>query len=169
MCFLSVNQATAFFSWALVLRSLCKPRGGGRLEPLRQGSPPYRAPPMRRLRDSYLEDPRVLAALESLAQAQPLVIGACHGGLIPVLIAALCVRAEQQGLARPLIVANDPAALVDDLEELGVVAAALPELERFEEDAEVSDRSGHNRCRPTPWSAACRATSTRWARTPSTT
>jgi transcription-repair coupling factor (superfamily II helicase) len=100
---------------------------------------------MRRLRDSYQEDPRVLAALEALAAATPLTIGACHGGLIPVLIAALCQRAEQRGLARPLIVANDPGALVDDLEELGVVAAALPELERFEEDAEVSDRSGHNR------------------------
>ena len=100
---------------------------------------------MRRLRDSYLDDPRVAAALEALAAGTSLTIGACHGGLIPVLLAALHERIEQRGLARPLIVTNDPSSLVDDFEELGVIAAALPELERFEEDAEVSDRSGHNR------------------------
>ena len=101
--------------------------------------------PMRRLRDSYLDDPRVSAAVEALAAGAPLTLGACHGGLIPVLLAALHERIEQRGLARPLIVTNDPSSLVDDFEELGVIAAALPELERFEEDAEVSDRSGHNR------------------------
>ncbi|MBA3700444.1 MAG: DEAD/DEAH box helicase [Planctomycetes bacterium] len=100
---------------------------------------------MRRLRDSYLDDPRVVAAAEALAAGTPLTIGACHGGLIPVLLAALHELVAQRGFARPLIVTNDPSSLVDDLEELGVVAAALPELERFEEDAEVSDRSGHNR------------------------
>ncbi|HEX3134805.1 MAG TPA: DEAD/DEAH box helicase [Planctomycetota bacterium] len=100
---------------------------------------------MRRLRDSYLDDPRVAAAVEALATGTSLTIGACHGGLIPVLLAALHERIEQRGLARPLIVTNDPSSLVDDFEELGVIAAALPELERFEEDAEVSDRSGHNR------------------------
>ncbi len=100
---------------------------------------------MRRLRDSYLDDPRVAAALAAVVAGRPLTIGACHGGLIPVLIAAICQRLEEQGVPRPLIVTNDPSTLVDDLEELGVVAAALPELERFAEDVEVSDRSGHNR------------------------
>ncbi len=100
---------------------------------------------MRQLRDSYLSDPRVTAAVEAVVNAQPLTIGACHGGLIPVLLAAMWVRLEERGIARPLIVANDPSTLVDDFEELGIVAAALPELERFAEDAEVSDRSGHNR------------------------
>lgn len=100
---------------------------------------------MRRLRDSYLNDPRVVAAVEALAAGSSLTIGACHGGLIPVLLAALHELAQQRSLALPLIVTNDPSSLVDDFEELGVIAAALPELERFEEDAEVSDRSGHNR------------------------
>jgi transcription-repair coupling factor (superfamily II helicase) len=100
---------------------------------------------MRRLRDSYLDDPRVAAVIAAVADGVPLTLGACHGGLIPVLLAALHVRLQERGMPMPLIVANDPPTLVDDLEELGVVAAALPELERFEEDAEVSDRSGHNR------------------------
>jgi transcription-repair coupling factor (superfamily II helicase) len=112
---------------------------------LRRGDAAYGAPPMRRLRDSYLDDPRVAAAVEALVAGTALTTGACHGGLIPVLLAALHERIEQRGLARPLIVTNDPSSLVDDFEELGVIAAALPELERFEEDAEVSDRSGHNR------------------------
>jgi transcription-repair coupling factor (superfamily II helicase) len=98
---------------------------------------------MRRLRDAYREDARVRAALAALAQDRDLTIGACHGGVISVLIAALCVG--RGALPAPVIVCNDPATLVDDLEELGVVAAHLPELERFDEDEELSDRSGHNR------------------------
>ncbi len=84
---------------------------------------------MRRLRDAYLDDPRVAAAAAAMAAGQPLTIGACHGGLISVLIAALCAKRGKSPL--PLVVCNDPAALVDDLEELGVVAAYLPELDRF--------------------------------------
>ena len=99
---------------------------------------------MRRLRELYQDDSRVDAALLALAEDRSLVFGSCHGGLIPVLLAAMCVEAERRGQAKPLIVANDPNAVVEDLEELGVVAAALPELERFGDETEV-DRSGHNR------------------------
>src|SRR5277367_4213489 len=98
---------------------------------------------MRQLRDAYRQDARVRAALAALAQDRELTIGACHGGVISVLLAALCVERGPGGA--PVIVCNDPATLVDDLEELGVVAAHLPELERFDEDEELSDRSGHNR------------------------
>lgn len=98
---------------------------------------------MRRLREAYSDDARVVAALAALDGNRELTIGACHGGIISVLIAALCAR--RTGNQAPVIVCNDPATLVDDLEELGVVAAHLPELERFEEDETVSDRSGHNR------------------------
>jgi transcription-repair coupling factor (superfamily II helicase) len=98
---------------------------------------------MRRLRDAYSDDARVAAALAALAENRDLTIGACHGGAISVLIAALCAR---RGAAQaPVIVCHDPATLVDDLEELGLVAAHLPELERFDEDEKLSDRSGHNR------------------------
>jgi hypothetical protein len=98
---------------------------------------------MRRLRDAYREDARVRAALAALEDDRELTIGACHGGVIAVLIAALC--AGRSAHSAPVIVCNDPATLVDDLEELGVVAAHLPELERFDEDEVLSDRSGHNR------------------------
>ncbi len=101
---------------------------------------------MRRLRDAYRDDARVRAALAALAQDRELTIGACHGGVIAVLIAALCAaRSAEAAGSAPVVVCSDPATLVDDLEELGVVAAHLPELERFDEDEELSDRSGHNR------------------------
>ncbi len=107
---------------------------------------------MRELRDSYRDDPRVAAAAAALTLDRDVVVGACHGGLIPVLIAALCVRDNVAERPR-LIVCNDPQTLVDDLEELGVVAACLPELDRFEEGEDVAsggaaatiDRPGHNR------------------------
>jgi transcription-repair coupling factor (superfamily II helicase) len=101
------------------------------------------------LRDSYLADPRVLAAAQALAEDRDLVIGACHGGLIPVLIAAL-----SRGANRPRVaICQDARGLVEDLEELGVPAAELPELDRFEEGADIAgaasaatiDRTGHNR------------------------
>jgi transcription-repair coupling factor (superfamily II helicase) len=105
---------------------------------------------MRRLRDAYLDDPRVRAAADALAADRDLVVGACHGGIIPVLIAALCAR---EGARPRVVVANDARGLVEDLEELGVVAAELPELDRFEEGEDVAsdaaaatlDRTGHNR------------------------
>src|SRR5580692_5657405 len=101
------------------------------------------------LRDSYLADPRVLAAAQALAEDRDLVIGACHGGLIPVLIAALA-----RGANRPRVaICQDARGLVEDLEELGVPAAELPELDRFEEGTDIAgaasaatiDRTGHNR------------------------
>ncbi len=107
---------------------------------------------MRRLRDSYVDDPRVAAAAAALAADRELVIGACHGGIIPVLVAALCSRPDAAERPR-LLVCNDPQALAEDLEELGVVVAHLPELDRFEEGEDVAslsgaatmDRTGHNR------------------------
>ena len=65
---------------------------------------------MRRLRDSYVDDPRVVAAINAVVAGQPLTIGACHGGVIAVLLAAICSRLEERGIARPLIVTNDPEA-----------------------------------------------------------
>ncbi len=101
------------------------------------------------LRDLYAEDPRVLAAAEAMAQDRDLVIGACHGGLIPLLIAALARR----GKGPRVVICQDARGLVEDLEELGVGAAELPELDRFEEGEDVAgaasaatiDRTGHNR------------------------
>jgi transcription-repair coupling factor (superfamily II helicase) len=101
---------------------------------------------MRDLRERYRDDARVLAAAQALAEDREFVLGACHGGIIPVMLAALCARG---GAARPQVaVAHDPAALVEDLEELGIEAALLPELDRFAdapEDDETGDRAGHNK------------------------
>src|SRR5260221_13860671 len=44
-----------------------------------------------------------------------------------------------------LVVCSDPAGLVDALEELGVVAATLPELDHFDEHDDSVDKSGYNR------------------------
>ena len=65
---------------------------------------------MRQLRDAYRQDARVRAALAALAQDRELTIGACHGGVISVLLAALCVERGPGGA--PVIVCNDPATLV---------------------------------------------------------
>jgi transcription-repair coupling factor (superfamily II helicase) len=109
---------------------------------------------MRRLRDAYLDDARVAAAAAALAEGRELVIGACHGGLIPVMIAALCAGTSSGIATRPRVaITGDPQGLVEDLEELGVVAAHLPELDRFEEGEDIAgagaaatvDRAGHNR------------------------
>jgi len=104
---------------------------------------------MRQLRDAYLADPRVLAAIQALTEDRDLVLGACHGGIIPVLLAAISAQAPPGGR---LVIAHDARGLVDDLEELGVIAACLPELDRFEDDQDVRgaasaatlDRTGHN-------------------------
>ncbi|MBA3686581.1 MAG: DEAD/DEAH box helicase, partial [Planctomycetes bacterium] len=101
---------------------------------------------MRRLRDLYRDDPRVVAAAEAISGDRPLIVGACHGGLVTALLAATASRLAS---AWPrLVVCNDPAALRDDLEELGVVAAHLPEIDRFdavEDDSAAADHSSLNR------------------------
>ncbi len=108
---------------------------------------------MRALRDRYREDARVTALAAALRDDRELTVGAVHGGLFAVLIAALCVRTDARERPR-LIVSTDPGQLVDDLDELGVVAAHLPELDRFAgaeddqraaDDASGLDRAGHNR------------------------
>jgi len=101
---------------------------------------------MRGLRDRYADDPRVRAAQAALAGNRDLVIGACHGGLVPALLAALTLAAPT-GWPR-LVIASDPSGLRDDLEELGVVAAVLPEIDRFdavEDDQSTIDRTAQNR------------------------
>jgi transcription-repair coupling factor (superfamily II helicase) len=99
---------------------------------------------MRVLRDRYSADERVQRVMAALTGTSDFIMGACHGGMIPALLAGFYALAREQGKTLPLIVANDPTTVVDDLEELGVMAAALPELERFD-DADEVDRSGHNR------------------------
>jgi transcription-repair coupling factor (superfamily II helicase) len=97
---------------------------------------------MRRLREAYLDDPRVVAAASALADDRSLTIGACHGGLVGVLVAAVLAR---RAGTPPLIVCNDPAGLAEELDELGIVSAHLPQLDRFAEDDGASDRAGLNR------------------------
>ncbi len=105
---------------------------------------------MRRLRDLYLDDERTRALASALAEDRELVVGTCLGGLPSVLVAAAATALA--GKWPRLVVHSEPNGFVDDLEELGVVAAALPELDQFAESAEegvtgiaVADRSGHNR------------------------
>ncbi len=102
---------------------------------------------MRRLRDRYADDPRVVALAEAVAVGREAVCGACQGGLTAVLVAALCARLRAADRPVPLVVAGDPVAFRDDLEELGIVAAHLPALDRFSDDAdgEGIDRAGLNR------------------------
>ncbi len=100
---------------------------------------------MRLLREAYRDDHRVRSCADAFAARRELVVGACHGGLIPVLIAAWWAGSA----AKPrLVVAGDAATLVDDLEELGVQVALLPELDRFADEAADElglDRAGHTR------------------------
>ena len=101
---------------------------------------------MRQLRDLYVSDHRVRACSEAFAQRRSLVVGACHGGLIPVLIAAWSANG---GTHRPrLVIVGDASSMCDDLEELGVAVAWLPELDRFADEASDElglDRAGHTR------------------------
>ncbi len=101
---------------------------------------------MRLLRDDYRDDQRVRSCMAAFAARREHVVGALHGGLIPVLLAAWWTAA---GDRRPrLAVAGDPGVLADDLEELGVPVAVLPELDRFAEDSSDElglDRAGHTR------------------------
>ncbi|GDY12013.1 hypothetical protein LBMAG53_08910 [Planctomycetota bacterium] len=101
---------------------------------------------MRRLRDAYADDPRVVALAAAISADRDLVVGSCHGGLLPVLLSAAIA-----GRTRPaVVVTHDPALLAADLEELGLVVAHLPELDRFAEAEGIQaapdgDRTGHTR------------------------
>jgi transcription-repair coupling factor (superfamily II helicase) len=105
---------------------------------------------MRQLRDAYSKDHRVSSCVQAFAARADLTVGACHGGLIPVLLAAWWAGSGAgPAAARPrLVVAGDAATLAEDLEELGVSVAVLPELDRFaDNDTEELglDRAGHTR------------------------
>ena len=101
---------------------------------------------MRQLRDSYRDDHRVQSLAAAFVARRELVLGALHGGLIPVLLAAWCTLDQAR---RPrLVVAGDASTLAEDLEELGIPVAFLPELDRFAEDPSEElglDRTGHTR------------------------
>src|SRR4051812_44636201 len=101
---------------------------------------------MRRLREMYEGDERVQALAAALSGNREFAMGACHGGIIAVLLAALAADRSRQWPR--LVISQDPAALTADLEELGIVAAHLSELDQFSDenvDESVFDRSGHNR------------------------
>jgi transcription-repair coupling factor (superfamily II helicase) len=96
---------------------------------------------VRRLRESYVADPRVQALAQAITSDQDAVVGATHGALATLLLAA----AIAGGAKPPLVVAPEPQALVDDLEELGIAVALLPELERFAEDDAEHGAGWHRR------------------------
>ncbi len=98
---------------------------------------------MQFLLDRYLADPRVALLSAALREDRELVLGAVHGGTFAVLLAA-CAR-RTVGERPRLIVTPEPAALAEDLEELGIAVAVLPELDRFAEAEEAIDRAGHQR------------------------
>ena len=98
---------------------------------------------MQFLLDRYLADPRVALLGAALRTDQELVLGAVHGGAFAVLLAA-CAR-RPLGERPRLIVTPEPAALAEDLEELGIAVAVLPELDRFADAEEAIDRAGHQR------------------------
>jgi len=91
------------------------------------------------LRDRYSADPRAIALAEALRSNREAVLGAAHGALPTVLLAAAGVRPS-------LLVTSDPGRLAEDLEELGVSVAVLVELERFAGDEdEGADGAGWQR------------------------
>ncbi|MCS6970487.1 MAG: transcription-repair coupling factor [Planctomycetota bacterium] len=77
---------------------------------------------MRALVDRYRADPRAAALATAIAEQRSAVFGALHGALAAVLLAAA-------GRRPPLLVSEEAQRVVDDLEELGVPAVRLPELE----------------------------------------
>ncbi len=82
---------------------------------------------MRDLARRYADDPRARAVAAAIRDGAELAVGALHGAMPAVLLAA-------GGVRPPVLVAHDPQRLAEDLEELGVPVAVLAELERFAED-----------------------------------
>ncbi len=73
-------------------------------------------------------------------------MGACHGSLTAVLIAAMWQRLADGNQHPALVTHGDPDALVADLEDLGVPAVVLPELDSHEaEDDDYVDPNQHRR------------------------
>jgi len=94
---------------------------------------------VRSLRDRYAADARATALAEAVREGRECVLGAAHGALAAVLLAAAGVRPA-------LVVGNDPGRLAEDLEELGLPVAVLAELERFAGDEDASaDGAGWQR------------------------
>ncbi|MCK6487384.1 MAG: DEAD/DEAH box helicase, partial [Planctomycetes bacterium] len=101
---------------------------------------------MRELRDRYRDDHRVQALAAAQAADRELVLGAVHGGLMPLLLAAW---SQRPGRPR-LVVCGDPAGTAEDLEELGVAVAVLPELDLISQgemgaETDGADHAGHAR------------------------
>ena len=87
---------------------------------------------MQNLLNRYRQDQRVRAAMDAAQTQQDVTIGNVHGGLFPVLLAAM-----RQGFGPTgprVVVCPDPDGLQDDLEALGLNAAILPELEDHDDD-----------------------------------
>jgi len=103
---------------------------------------------VRRLRDAYRDDPRTQGLLEAVRGGSPRTIGACHGSLPVVLLAAAVAEWDGDGpFPARILVGNDPDTLIDDCEELGLVAHVLPELDHFADDEDEGDRTGMARRR----------------------
>jgi len=91
---------------------------------------------MRRLRQRYHDDPRTTALCEAAAGGRSGLMGAVHGGLAPMLIAACH---ERLGAAAPRIaVGPDAVALATDLADLGCRTVVLPELDEHDHDDEAA-------------------------------
>ncbi len=100
---------------------------------------------MRQLRSEYVDDPRVTALATAARDGQECVLGAVHGGLAPLLIAATTSHFAA-GTGPRLVVCNDPDALQDDLEELGIAAAVLPQVDEYDRpDEDEADDIGLSR------------------------
>jgi transcription-repair coupling factor (superfamily II helicase) len=93
---------------------------------------------MQVLRDRLARDGRLAALTQALRGNTELVLGALHGSF-PALLLSLLPRGQR---GSGLIVTPDPDGLAEDLDDLGVASAILPELDEHEEagDAE-QDRS----------------------------
>ena len=91
----------------------------------------------------YHGDPRLATLRQARLDQRSCTMGAVHGSLATVLIAALLRgEAEQQGQRPQLIVTADPDQIRADLEELGVDAVVLPEIDTHDHHEDLDDHSG---------------------------
>ena len=96
---------------------------------------------MNDLLSRYANDPRFQAICQAWKESQALSMGAVHGSLATVLLASL-IRDPQVSRRPQLIVTADPDQIRADLDELGVDAVVLPEIDTHEHAEDLSDQSG---------------------------